>query len=160
VARIGGTSVRFSEESELADFSRTAQGIVVRQSVIDHLYDARVSGWRPGCVNVEIDPTLSNHDTNYSELIIIGRTKGYPERVRLSIDADCSECGRRTYAPPRDVFVIPEDTWDGSDIFAVEGIGEYVVTDEFRQVVEEHGHTGVDFVPIAEWRDPFEWMRY
>lgn len=154
VARVGGTGVRFAEKSELADFSRTAQGILVRQSVVDHLREARTSGWRPGCVRVERASSLGKHDTTYYELVIIGHTRGYANQVALEIEAECEECGRRVFFYPKEGLVVPELCWDGSDIFVIDDLpGIYVVTEGFRQVVEKHQHTGVEFIPIDEWRD-------
>jgi hypothetical protein len=159
VARIGGIGVRFAEESELADFSRSAAGALVRQSVVDHLTEARISGWRPGCVRVETVSRLRDQDVNYCELVIIGETRGYAERVGLQVEKECEECGRRRFAPPREGLVIPKECWDGSDIFIIGEFGLCVVTEPFRQVVEKHQHTGVEFIPVDEWRDPFESLR-
>jgi hypothetical protein len=160
VARVGGTSVRFAKKSELVDFSRTAQGMIVRQSVVDHLTDARISGWRPGCVQVETAPTLREQDTSYYELVIIGHTRGYAERVGLQVESECRECGLRVFTYPQEGLVIPEECWDGYDIFLIDELpGIRVVTDAFRQVVEKYQHTGVEFVPIDKWRDPLGWTK-
>jgi hypothetical protein len=155
VDRVGGTGVRFARKSELADFSRTAQGILARQSVVDHLIQAHISGWRPGCVQVKSASKLHGQDTHYYELVIVGHTVGYSERVQLEIEKKCEECGRRRFAYPQTGLVLPEECWDGSDIFVIEELGVRVVTEAFRQVIEKHQHSGLEFVPLDEWRDPF-----
>lgn len=159
VARIGGMGVRFARKSDLVDFSSPAGGVLIRRSVVDHLTEARISGWRPGCVHVETVSRLHNQDINYCELVIIGRTKGYAERLELQIEKECKECGYRSFARPRKGLVIPEECWDGSDIFVINEFGLRVVTKAFCQVVERYQHTGVEFIPLDDWRDPFEWRR-
>jgi hypothetical protein len=159
VARVGAIGVRFAKKAELVDFSLTAAGILVRQSVVDHLSEERISGWRPGCLHVDTAPRLRDQDTNYCELIIVGHTRGYANSVGLQISDQCDECGRRRFMAPREGLIIPVESWDGSDIFVIDELGIQIVTESFRRVVEEHQHSGLRFVPIAEWRDPFEWMR-
>jgi len=159
-ARVGSTGVRFAQEDELADFSETAQGVIARRSVVEHLTEERISGWRAGYVQVETSPKLRDLDTGYYELIIIGHTRGYAQRVGLTIRSECTECGRRAFEPPQEGLVMPEDTWDGSDIFVIDELpGIYVVMEEFRQVIQKHQHTGVEFVGLDEWRDPLGWLR-
>ena len=160
VARVGSTVVRFAKKSELVDVSRTAQGIIVRQPVVDHLTEARVSGWRPGCVQVEVVSKLRGQDTVYYELVVIGHTREYAVHVGLQIESECKECGRRVYARPQEGLVIPEECWDGSDIFGIDELpGIHVVTEAFRLAIREHRHSGVSFVPVGEWRDPLGWLK-
>lgn len=160
VARVGSIGVRFANKSELTDFSDTAQGIIVRQSVVDHLTEARISGWRPGYIQVETVPRLRDQDTTYYELVVIGHTTGYAEHVGLQIESECKECGRRVFAYPQEGIVMPEECWDGSDVFVIDELpGIEVVTDAFRQVVEKYQHTGVEFVPVDEWRDSLGWTK-
>lgn len=155
VARIGGTSVRFARKAELTDLSRTAEGIIARQAVVDHLAEERISGWRQGVVHVEAASRLRGHDLAYCELVIIGHTRGYAERTGLEIEDECKECGRRTFTYPREALVVPEKCWDGSDIFGIDELpGIWVVTEAFRLAIEKYQYTGVDFVLTAEWRDP------
>jgi hypothetical protein len=154
VARVGGTSVRFREEPELVDFTRTAGGILVRRSVLKILREARISGWRPGLITVETAEELSEHDTEYDEMVVIGHTRGYSEQVRLEIEAQCSECGRLVYVRPKRGLSMQRQCWDGSDIFQIDELpGIYVVTDAFREVIETHQCTGVEFVALDEWRN-------
>ena len=122
------------------------------QTVVDHLREARITGWRGGALRVNAVKHLAGQDFSYSELVVIGRTRGYPEKVGLVIDKECKVCGRRIYFPPLDGLVMPQECWDGMDIFMVEGVGVQVATEAFRQVIEQHQHTGVTFVPIADWR--------
>lgn len=160
VARVGSTRVRFTRKSDLTDFSRTADGIIACQSVVDHLTEARISGWRPGSLQVETVSRLRGQDIAYYELVIIGHTRGYTEYVDLEIESECKECGRRAFAYPQEGFVIPEECWDGSDIFVIDELpGIRVVTEAFRQVVGKCQHTGMEFVPVSEWRDPLGWTQ-
>ena len=153
VARVGGTGVLFSKKSELVDFTRTAGGILARRPVLDQLREARISGWRPGHVKVERAAGLAEQDIEYDEMVVIGHTRGYSERVALEMDAECKECGRQAYIRPKQGFLIPEECWDGSDIFLVDELpGIYVVTETFQEVIEMHQCTGVGFVAIDEWR--------
>lgn len=159
VARVGGTGVRFTRKDQCADFSRTAQGILARQSVLDHLTQSYLSGWRPGCVRVESTVGLQGLDLQYYELVVIGHTMGYSERVYLEIEDQCEECGRRKFAYPREGLLLPEECWDGSDVFVIEELGVRVVTGAFQQLVEQYKHTGLEFVPLNEWRDPFQSLK-
>jgi hypothetical protein len=154
VARVGGTSVRFRKKSELVDFTRTAGGILARRSVLEQLREARISGWRPGRVSVEKAESLSEQDTEYDEMVVIGHTRGYSERVVLEIDSECKECGRRAYVYPKQGLLVPRECWDGSDVFLIDELpGLYVVTEAFREQIEKHQYTGAEFVPVDEWRD-------
>jgi hypothetical protein len=136
------------------DFSRTAQGILVHQTVVDHLVEAHISGWRPGCVRVETVPKFRDHDTVYYELIVIGHTRGYTEHVALKLESECRECSRKVFVYPREGLIIPEECWDMSDIFVIDELpGIHVVTEAFRNIIEKYQHTGVEFVAIDEWRD-------
>ena len=97
---------------------------------------------------------LGEQDTKYDEMVVIGHTRGYSERVALEIDSECRECGRRAYVYPRQGLLVPRECWDGSDIFLIDELpGLYVVTEAFREVIEKHQYTGTKFVPIDEWRD-------
>jgi hypothetical protein len=152
--------VHFARKAELTDVSRTAEGIIARQAVVDHLAEECISGWRQGVVQVEAISRLRGHDLTYCELVIIGHTRGYAERAGLEIEDECKECGRRTFTYPQETFVVPEECWDGSDIFAIDELpGTWVVTEAFRLAIEKYQHTGVDFVLATEWRDPLGWIR-
>lgn len=154
VARVGWTSVRFSRESELVDFTATADGILARHSVLEQLREARISGWRPGRVTVERAAGLLEQDTEYDEMVVVGHTREYSGRVALEIEADCRECGRRVYVRPKEGLLIPTECWDGSDIFVIDELpGIYVVTETFREVIRQHKCTGVKFVAVDEWED-------
>lgn len=159
VDRVGGTAVRFTKKSEIADFSRTAQGVLARQSVIDHLTQFHISGWRPGCVQVDKGSRLDAYNLDYCELIIVGHTIGYSKCVQLEVNRKCDDCGRQRFAYPREGLALPEECWDGSDIFVIEELGVRVVTEAFREVVERYQHTGLVFVSPSEWRDPFNSLK-
>jgi len=153
-------TVRFAKKAELTDFSQTAGGIIVRQSVVTHLTDARISGWRAGQLQVEAVSRLRDYDLNYSELVIIGHTSGYSRLVALELDRECEECGRRSFVAPQEGLPMPLECWDGSDIFVIDELpGLTLVTEAVRQVIEQYRHTGVKCTPIADWRDPFGWMQ-
>ena len=155
VARVGGTTVRFTRKSDLTDWSRTAEGLIVRPSVIDHLTEARLSGWRQGIVHVNAVSRLREQNLDYDELIVVGHTRGYASLVELEIRDECSECGRKAYRRPENGLVLPQECWDGSDILTIDELpGITIVTEAFRQVVASHRHTGIELVPIEEWRDP------
>ena len=155
VARVGSTRVQFTRKANLVDVTRTANGIIVRQSVIDHFTDACISGWRAGALEVEAVPGLRGQDLDYHELVIIGHTRGYAEHVPLKVDSECQECGRRAYRYPQHGIPMPLECWDGSDIFLIDELpGLPIVTEAVRRVLEEYQHTGVECTPLAEWRDP------
>jgi len=136
------------------DFIRTTGGILARRPVLKQLREARVSGWRPGHVTVERAAKLAEYDTEYDEMIVIGHTRGYSERVALEIDSECKECGRRAYVYPKQGLLVPRECWDGSDIFLIDELpGLYVVTEAFREVIKKHQYTGAEFVTTDEWRD-------
>jgi hypothetical protein len=160
VARVGSTSVRFTRQDDLVDITRTADGTIVRQSVLKHLTERGITGWRSGALTVEAAPRLHDQDLSYSELVIIGHTRGYAEHVRLLTDSECSECGRRAYVFPQEGVRMPIDCWDGSDIFVIDELpGLTIVTESVRQVIEQYGHTGIECMPIADWRDPLGWLQ-
>ena len=97
---------------------------------------------------------LTGYDTEYDEMIVIGHTRGYSDQVGLEIEAECSECGRLAYVYPKHGLSMPRQCWDGSDIFQIDELpGIYLVTEAFREVIENHHCTGVVFVAIDEWRD-------
>ena len=60
-------------------FTRTADGILLRRSVLKTLREARISGWRPGHVEIDTVEELSGYDTKYDEMIVIGHTRGYSD---------------------------------------------------------------------------------
>jgi len=149
--------IRFTKKSELTDFIENA-GIFVRHRVVERFTEARISGWRAGDVRVEAVPSLRDQDLNYRELVIIGHTRGYAERVGLDKEDVCQECNRRpVYSRPQEGLVIPEECWDGSDIFVIDELpGLEIVTEAVRQLIEEQKYTGVICTPISEWRDPLQ----
>ncbi|ARU63790.1 hypothetical protein CBW65_04930 [Tumebacillus avium] len=52
--------------------------------------------------------------------------------------------------------VIDEDTWDGVDVFRPIGLpGTIVVTERFRDFVNQHVFTNINLVPSAEYKCPY-----
>lgn len=47
---------------------------------------------------------------------------------------------------------IDSSSWDGEDMFTLLTVGEYVVTDGFKKVVEDGGFTGANFVQAEKYR--------
>ncbi len=164
VARVGSLRVRYSRKRELVDWARVPGATIVHQRVIDDLTAHKISGWRAGILGIESTPRLANDDLNYSELVIIGHTRGYTARIGLGIARECDECGRRIYRYPQVGLEMPLECWDGSDIFQIDELpGFQVVTEPVKELIETSAYTGVLCVPIAEWRDPLsksllEWM--
>lgn len=155
MARVGGTSVRFTREIEMTDFSGTANGLTARRSVFQHLTESRISGWRQGFLSVEATANLKQLDIDYYELVVIGHTRGYAEAVGLKIDKECELCGYVTYYYPKQNLKMPLECWDGSDIFIVDELpGLYIVTEATCNVIEQHHFTGIKLFPIAEWKHP------
>jgi hypothetical protein len=89
-------------------------------------------------------------------MVIIGHTREFAKHAELAIEKECKACGFRRFARPRGALEIPKVCLDGSDVFVIEELPGIIVANEaFRQVVDAHQHTGVRFVPTAEWRsDP------
>lgn len=152
IGRVGSISVRFTRKSDLLDWVRTAEGILVRRQVADQLTDARLFGWRAGIVGIETGGTLREQDLAYHEFVITGHARRYAEAVRLRVQSECLECGCRKYVYPDEPLVVPTRCWDGSDVFTIEELGVKVVTEAFRDAVLEHGQTGIEFTRLSEWR--------
>lgn len=154
VARVGNLRVRYSRKRELVDWARVPGATIVHQRVIDDLTAHKISGWRAGTLGIEATSRLENNDLSYSELVIIGHTRGYAARIGLGIEMECEECGLRIHRYPRVGLEMPLECWDGSDIFQIDELpGIEVVTEPVKELIEKNGHTGVLCVPIAEWRD-------
>ncbi len=160
VARVGDTSVRFTHKDQLMDIARTAGGLLVRQSVIEHLTTHLITGWRAGAVRAEAVPRLCSPNLTYSELIAIGHTRGYAEGAKLEVDSTCPTCGRQAYLIPQEGLQVPADCWDGSDVFVIDELpGLFLVTDAVREILERYRHTGAICTPIADWRDSLGWLQ-
>jgi len=159
VARVGSTAVRFFKQAQLVDVTRTAGGLLARHKLLERLTEHLITGWRAGVVRVEAIPSLCDRDLSYSELVIVGHTQCYAERVGLQVDSECSECGRRAYLVPQEGIPMPKECWDGSDIFMIDELpGLTIVTAAVRDLIKQYGHTGVRCTPLTDWRDPLGWM--
>jgi len=156
IARVGETSVKFTRKSDMMDFSRTQGGLLVRQSIVGCLTEAKVSGWRSGDVQVEKIERLREVDSSYRELIVIGQAKNYTKYVDLEIFSSCSICGRTSYVrPDPGQLIIPAECWDGSDIFRIPELpGIYVASNLFRSTIEVHKGTGIKFLAPEDWYNP------
>jgi hypothetical protein len=152
VGRVGSISVRFTRKGDVLDWVRTAEGILIHRQVVDHLTEARLVGWRAGIVAVDAGTRVLGQDLAYHEFIITGHTRDYAEQAGLRLQQQCRECGYRKYVYPDQPLVVPEDSWDHSDVFVIEELGVKVVTGAFRDAVERHGHTGIEFTPLSEWQ--------
>ena len=152
VARVGSMTVRFTRKGNLLDWVGTAAGILIRPHVTDDLIEARLSGWRAGVVTTSAVARLQGQDLSYHEFVIVGHARDYAEQSGLRLEKQCAECGRRVYAYPVEPLRMPENCWDGSDVFLIEELGVRVVTEPFRATVEKNHHTGIEFTPLSEWR--------
>jgi hypothetical protein len=150
--RVGSIAVRFGRKGELLHWVATAGGTLVRQVVTEDLTAARLAGWRAGVVRVDAVARLREQDLAYHEFLIIGHTREYAQAVGLVLEQECVECGYRKYVYPEVPLVMPESCWDRSDVFTIDELGVRVVTEAFREAVEKHGHTGIEFTPLSEWR--------
>jgi len=152
--RVGAIRIRFGKKAELLDFVATTDGFFIRQRVVDALTEARLSGWRSGRVYVQAASRLQGEDLDYSELVVVGHTRNYAERTGLLPIEDCPECGLRRYERPRTAIALPAECWDGTDIFEIEELpGLYIVTQAFKDVVDDHGFNGVELTNIDDWLD-------
>jgi hypothetical protein len=157
LGRVGSTSVRFTREIEMTDFSSTDNGLIARESVFQRLTEHRISGWRQGFLVVETTPDVSHLKADYHELVIIGATRNYAQVVGLKVEQECKLCGYVHFRRPKQGLEMPLECWDGSDIFMIEELpGLYVVTESVRSIIEHYNFSGVKLTPLAEWEDPLQ----
>lgn len=155
IARIGHKSVRFRRKSDLLDICGTAEGLIVKNKVIQLLITNRVSGWRQGYLQVEASPKLLGMDLEYHELVITGHTKKYAEIVGLEIRDQCKICGYIAYHFPEHGLKLPQECWDGSDIFKIDELpGLYLFTEPVAKLITQNHLTGITVLPIEEWHAP------
>ncbi len=155
IARVGSTCVKFSRKSDLLDFSRTANGILVRQQVLDVFYKTKVSGWRSGDVGLKFVSRLKVNAPSYRELVIVGHTINYQKNVGLSVKRQCPKCGITAYERPKTGLMMPIESWDYSDIFCITELpGIYMVTKYFHEIVTKYQYTGLELIELEEWYSP------
>ncbi len=157
-ARVGPIHIRFKKKKQVLDFVPTTDGDCIHQRVADALTESLLSGWRPGMIGLEAAGRLpgagQDQEMRYCEFVVIGHTRNYAERTGLQIEYECTECGYQRYARPRTAIDMPEQCWDGSDVFLIEELpGFCIVTDAFKEVVERHKFSGVTFTDITRWLD-------
>ena len=98
---------------------------------------------------------IANDPPQYYRLFLkIGADLDF-EKTNIELALDCPECGRKSYVTPGEIIIfgatphIIESTWQGYDIFYVEGLGTTMFcTERFVEVYNQNKLTGFLFEQV------------
>ena len=149
--RIGPARVKLSG-TRLPDIS-IRQTAIVKRRVVDLLREHNVTGF--DAFPVEVTRVLRKPKgkplviPELWELDIPGQAALSPEAGALR-DPDCEACGRRGSIGLPDSIIIDESTWDGRDLFRLEGRSWILTTERVADLLRETKLTGFTLKPAHE----------
>ncbi len=155
LGRVGSVAIKLTSRQQYSKII-WGGGLFALENVFTELEKAKILGWRKGFLEVSASKKMDSLTTNFSELIVIGKTKNFAQANDLKVEIDCKICGFRKYAPPVHGFDIPEECWDGSDIFYVDELpGIPIVSEDTKAFFESNIDFNVTMYPTKKWVPPY-----
>lgn len=88
--------------------------------------------------------------------VLVPATGHLASKNHVKLVEKCDACGLERYTTWLGGMSVDEKSWDGSDAFRLkEHWGRVIVTEKFKQLVENHQFSGVQFVKTEEIKDEF-----